>query len=83
MTVAEIVTALGRFNNTERLTIIEVATRLIREELATRPSGDKADQDRRLADSARELVDLYQPGGELAEWTALDGEEVLDDYLPR
>ena len=32
--------------------------------------------------AALALRDLYEPGGELTEWTALDGEEVLDDTTP-
>jgi hypothetical protein len=26
------------------------------------------------------LKDLYEPGGELTEWTSMDAEEILDDY---
>lgn len=83
MTTAEIVSALTHFNNAERLEVIEAATRLIREELAAQTAHVRVDEDRRLRESAQRVADLYVPGGELTEWNVLDGEDVIDDYLPR
>ncbi len=36
------------------------------------------DRSRQMRDSAERLKDLYEPGGDLTEWTALDAEEFLD-----
>ena len=83
MTTTEIVGALARCNNAQRLEIIEAATRLIREELLAREATARAEEDRRLREAAGRLVDLYAPGGEMTEWSILDTEDVCDDYLPR
>ena len=55
---------------------------LIAEELAAPPSRDPADRDRRLRAAALAAKHLYEPGGELTEWNALDGEEILDGTNP-
>jgi hypothetical protein len=38
----------------------------------------REEQEQRLRASALALQDLYQPGGELMEWTRLDGEEIIE-----
>lgn len=58
--------------DSNRLKIIEAARALIREE-----------RDRKMEAAALTVKDLYEPGGEVTEWTALDGEEVLDDTSGR
>ncbi len=83
MTTAEIVSALSQFNNTEALEVIEAATRLIREELVVQTACARADEDCRVRQAAQRVADLYAPGGEMTEWTVLDGEDVSDDYLLR
>jgi hypothetical protein len=80
MTVAEVLGQLKHFTNAQRLELIEAATRLIRAELQGQA---RQEQDERLRRAALSLKELYEPGGELTEWNALDGEDVLDDYLPR
>ena len=65
---------LRHMSNRERLAVIETATRLIRQDLAS-----DGDRDARARVKARELQSLYAPGGEMTEWTALDSEEVIDD----
>jgi hypothetical protein len=76
----ELLEQLKHLTNAERLVVIETATRLIREDMSrTRPA--KRDQDRRLQQAALAIKDLYEPGGELTEWTSLDAEEILDDYV--
>lgn len=39
-------------------------------------------KDRRMRAAAEALKDLYEPGGELTEWTCLDSEDFLDDTAP-
>ena len=34
-----------------------------------------------MREAALKLKSFYEPGGELTEWTVLDGEEFLDDYV--
>lgn len=36
------------------------------------------DQGRQMRDAAERLRDLYEPSGELTEWTALDNAEFVD-----
>jgi hypothetical protein len=81
MSTVEVVNALAQLNNAQRLEVIEAASRLIREDLAIH--ANREEKERRLREAARRLAPLYEPGGELAEWNELDGEDVLDDYLPR
>ena len=78
MSTAEVVEQLKHFNNAERLAVIEAATRLIREELSAQTASIRAEQDRRMHAAALAVKDLYEPGGELTEWTSLDAEEVLE-----
>jgi hypothetical protein len=77
----ELLEQLKHLTNAERLVVIETATRLIREDISrTRPEA-KGDQNRRLQQAGLAIKDLYEPGGELTEWTSLDAEEILDDYV--
>lgn len=78
MSAAQIVEQLRHLNNADRLEVIEAATRFIRADLVSKPSRTREDQDRRLRAAALAAKALYEPGGELTEWTCLDGEEVLD-----
>lgn len=78
MTLPDLISELKRMDNSQRLALIEVASRLIREQLPTQPNP-AGDLETRMRDAASRLKDLYEPGGELTEWTALDGEEVLDE----
>jgi hypothetical protein len=78
MSTAELIDHLKSLSDQERLEVIEAATRLVRNNLQ---SGDlKSDQDRRMREAASRVQDLYDPGGELTEWTELDGEEIAVDY---
>jgi hypothetical protein len=82
MSTADLVEQLKALSNPERLAVIEAASRLVREELVSSGSP-RQEQDRRMHACAVALKDLYEPGGELAEWTSLDGEEFLDDHDQR
>ena len=83
MSTLELVEQLRQLSDPERLEVIEAATRLIRANLAAQRSETATDEDRRLRAAAEGVKDLYEPGGELTEWTVLDAEEFMDDYLQR
>ena len=82
MSTTEIIQELKQLNISERLLVIEAATHLIRDDLLAASSNSREEQDRRLRAAAMASKDLYEPGGELTEWTSLDGEEILDDSVP-
>jgi hypothetical protein len=79
MSTTELLDSLKLMSDEQRLEVIETATRLIRHNLQAGDSN--RDQDRRMRDAASRLQDLYNPGGEMSEWTALDGEELAVDYI--
>jgi hypothetical protein len=80
MGTAHLVAELKGLSNTERLAVIEAATRLIQDDLLAAAKKElRHEQDQRLRAAAEALKDLYEPGGELTEWTALDAEEIYDD----
>lgn len=80
MSTLEVLDQLEQLTNSERLAVIETATRLIREELADQARSAR-EQDRRLRAAAEAVKDLYEPGGELTEWTALGGEDFHDESV--
>jgi hypothetical protein len=82
MSALEVLERLKHLTNPERLAVIETATRLIREDIAE-PLRIAREQDRRLRAAAEAVRDLYEPGGILTEWTALDGEDFHDEPLGR
>jgi hypothetical protein len=82
MSALEILDCLKHLSNPERLQVIETATRLIREELADQARIVR-EQDRQLRAAAEAVKDLYEAGGELTEWTALDGEDFHDEPVSR
>ena len=79
MSTAELVEEIKRLSNADRLKIIEAATALVREDLIAETAQRRSEAAQRMRAAALEAKELYEPGGELADWTALDGEEVLDD----
>ena len=79
MSTAQLLEHLKQLSDAERLEVIEAASRLVRDDIdADRPST-AAERGRQMRVAAERLKDLYEPGGEFAEWTALDAEEFLDD----
>ncbi len=82
MSALEILDGLKQLTNPERLQVIETATRLIREELADQARLVR-EEDCQLRAAAEAVKDLYEPGGELTEWTALDGEDFHDEPVGR
>jgi len=67
---------LKKFTIPERLTLVEAALHLIREDLqqVERPLT-QADRKRQLAAAAEALLPDYAAGGELTIFTALDSED--------
>lgn len=61
----EVLQQIGLMSNADRLELIEVATRLVRENLS-RSSEDPRDlREQRMREAASRLQELYEPGGEL------------------
>jgi hypothetical protein len=76
MTQTEILEELKKLPTTERLTIIEAALCLIREDLQqVEPPLARTERQRQLAAAAEALLPDYAAGGELTIFTALDGED--------
>lgn len=75
MSTAEVLEQLRHLNNSERLAVIETATRLIRADLA----GPAEELERRMGQAALAAKEFYEPGGVLTEWTCLDAEDFVDD----
>ncbi len=76
MAHVEILEELKKFPIPERLTLVEAALRLIREDLqqVERPLT-KAERKCQLAAAAEALLPDYAAGGELTVFTALDSED--------
>jgi hypothetical protein len=76
MTQMEIVEELKKLTTTERLTIIEAALHLIREDLqqVEQPLA-RIERRQQLAAAAEALLPDYAAGGELTIFTALDSED--------
>jgi hypothetical protein len=83
MSTLQLLEQLRHLSNPERLELIEAATRLIREDLASQSAVPASEQERRLRTAADRVKDLYEGHNELTEWTVLDAEDVADDYLQR
>jgi hypothetical protein len=83
MSTLQLLEQLRHLSNPERLELIEAATRLIREDLATQSAVPTSERERRLRAAADRVKDLYEGHDELTEWTVLDAEDVADDYLQR
>jgi len=83
MSTAELLEQLRELSDVERLDVIEAATRLIRKDLAPGAADATTDREQRLRAAAAEAKELYEPGGELTEWTALDAEEFVDEHPAR
>ena len=81
MSTAQVLEHLKQLSDSERLEVIEAASRLIRANIANERPDSAENRDRRMRVAAERLKDLYVPGGELTEWTALDADEFLDDSI--
>jgi len=74
MTNSEIIAQLKQLTTTERLAVIEAATRLIREDLSQSNLNEKS-EDKELTLAAAALLADYQSDRELTAFTSLDGED--------
>jgi hypothetical protein len=76
MTQVEILEELKRFTLSERLTVVETALRLIREDIQQiEPPLSRTERKRQLAAAAEALLPDYTADGELTIFTALDSED--------
>lgn len=80
--IADFLEQLRHLSTSDRLAVIEAATRLIRDDLGTTEAARRAQRSALLRAAAERVRDLYEPGGEHTEWTCLDGEDVLDGTVP-
>ena len=76
MTQVEILEELKRFTISERLTVVETALRLIREDLQQMEQPlSRTERKRQLTAAAEALLPDYTADGELTIFTALDSED--------
>jgi hypothetical protein len=76
MTQVEILEELKKFTVSERLTIVETALRLIREDLQQMEHPlARTERKRQLVAAAKALLPDYTTDGELTIFTALDSED--------
>ena len=74
MTNSEIIAQLKQLTTSERLAVIEAATRLIREDLS-QPELSEKSEDEELALAAAALLADYQSDQDLTAFTSLDSED--------
>jgi hypothetical protein len=79
MTQVEILEELRKLSPADRLSIIEAALHLIREDIQhfEQPST-RSERKRQLVEAAQALLPDYLEGGELTVFTVLDGEDVRE-----
>ncbi|MGH8007357.1 MAG: hypothetical protein ACREQ3_10135 [Candidatus Binatia bacterium] len=76
MTQVEILEELKKLTAADRLTVVETALRLIREDLHLMEyPPTPAEKKQQLVAAAQALLSDYQAGGELMAFTALDSED--------
>lgn len=80
MTLTEILEEISKLTNAERLTIIEAASHLIREDLrlSEHPLSE-TERKHRMTLAAEALLADYTSDTELTAFTALDGEEFHEE----
>ncbi len=71
MSQTEVLQALQKMTRSEKLEVIEVASRLLREDLIVSPQLD-------LAAAAAIMAPFYAAGSELAQWTEADPESLYE-----
>ncbi|MBM3135731.1 MAG: hypothetical protein FJZ89_10725 [Chloroflexi bacterium] len=72
----EVLEEIKRFTIPERLTFIEAALHLIREDIQqVKQPKDRKERKRQLAAAAEALLPDYAAGGELTIFTTLDSED--------
>ncbi len=78
MSIAEIQTELKKMSNSERLFVIEIATKLVRGTISEKSNLSLEEKRKKLKSSAKAMLSEYKTNEELTAMTALDGEVFLD-----
>ena len=71
MSQTEVLQALQKMTQSEKLEVIEVASRLLRKDLVSSPQVD-------LTAAAAIMAPFYEAGSELAQWTDADPEALYE-----
>ncbi len=78
MSIAEIQTELKKMTNSERLFVIEIATKLVRGTISEKPKLSLEEKRKKLKSSAESMLSEYSNNKELTEFGVLDSEVFLD-----
>ena len=78
MSAIEIENELAKMTNQERFFVIEIATKLIRREMGSRPKLSLEEKRAKLRKSGEIMLSEYLMDKELTTLTDLDGEGFLD-----
>ncbi len=79
MSVVEITNQLKQMSNAERLIVIEIATKFLRDELDSPIKLSRAERRKKLKISAEIMLSEYQNNKELTDLTILDSEDFLNE----
>jgi hypothetical protein len=78
MSIAEIQTELNKMTNSERLFVIEIATKLVRRTIGEQPKLSLEEKRKKLKSSAESMLSEYVNNKDLTEFNVLDSEVFLD-----
>jgi hypothetical protein len=78
MSIAEIQTELKKMSNSERLFVIEIATKLVRGTIGEQPKLSLEEKRKKLKSSAESMLSEYVNNQDLIEFNVLDSEVFLD-----
>jgi hypothetical protein len=78
MSIAEIQTELKKMTNSERLFVIEIATKLVRGTIGEQPKLSLEEKRKKLKSSAESMLSEYVNNKDLTEFNVLDSEVFLD-----
>jgi hypothetical protein len=78
MSIAEIQTELKKMTNSERLFVIEIATKLVRGTIGEKPILSIEEKRKKLKSSAESMLSEYSTNKDLTEFNVLDSEVFLD-----
>jgi hypothetical protein len=78
MSIAEIQTELKKMSNSERLFVIEIATKLVRGTIGEQPKLSLEEKRKKLKSSAESMLSEYVNNQDLTEFNVLDSEVFLD-----
>ena len=78
MAPADLLEQIKQLSLTDRLVVIEAATRSIRDEINSSASSAKQSRAERLSAAALTLTDYYANDPDVTDWTTLDAEPFFD-----